>query len=73
MGCPPFKTSPYPQLIDGICKRYKVLPSVLLNMGLQELNWNILIFELALKKEQEHADKREAERKLSQAIGPSRR
>lgn len=59
----PFQKSPYPVLIDGIAQRYSVLPSDLLNMGVDELNWNIKIYSIAVRKEYVDNEKRKIQMK----------
>lgn len=53
--------SPYLLLIDSIACRYGVLPSQLLEMGVDELNWNIKIFSVAVEKENIRLKQKELE------------
>lgn len=48
-------------LLDGIAQRYSVLPSQLLNMSVNELNWNIKIYSIAVEKEYVEREKRKRE------------
>ena len=55
--------SQYPVLLDSIAQRYGVLPSELLNMDVDELNWNIKIYSIAVEKERTKMKQREIELK----------
>jgi len=64
----PFQKSPYPSLIDAIAQRYGVLPSELLDMGVDELNWNIKIYGIAVKKENTKKRQQELANKQSRSL-----
>ena len=55
--------SPYPILLDAVAQRYMVLPSTLMNMGVNELNWNLKVYEIAVTKENTRMKKQQIETK----------
>jgi len=55
--------SPYPILLDAVAQRYMVLPSTLMNMGVNELNWNLKVYEIAVTKENTRMKKQQIEAK----------
>ena len=55
--------SPYPILLDAVAQRYMVLPSTLMNMGVDELNWNLKVYEIAVTKENTRMKKQQIEAK----------
>ena len=55
--------SPYPILLDAVAQRYMVLPSTLMNMDVDELNWNLKVYEIAVTKENTRMKKQQIETK----------
>jgi len=53
--------SPYPILLDAVAQRYMVLPSTLMNMDVNELNWNLKVYEIAVTKENTRMKKQQIE------------
>lgn len=50
-------------LLDSVAQRYSVLPSTLMNMGVDELNWNLKVYEIAVTKENTRMKKQQIEAK----------
>jgi len=50
-------------LLDSVAQRYNVLPSTLMNMGVDELNWNLKVYEIAVTKENTRMKKQQIEAK----------
>lgn len=63
-----FRESQFPILIDGMAERYGMPPSAFLDMGVEELNWNILIFNIAAQKQEVRRKQREIESKQKRNI-----
>ena len=61
--------SPYPILLDAVAQRYMVLPSTLMNMGVDELNWNLKVYEIAVTKENTRMKKQQIEAKQRMHYG----
>jgi len=59
--------SPYPILLDAVAQRYMVLPSTLMNMDVDELNWNLKVYEIAVTKENTRMKKQQIEAKQSKS------
>lgn len=49
--------------LDGMCRRYKCLPSEMLKLGLDEIAFNIRVANVGCKAEERHMKKRESEMK----------
>ena len=50
-------------LLDAVAQRYSVLPSILMNMDVDELNWNLKVYEIAVTKENTRMKKQQIEAK----------
>ena len=50
-------------LLDAVAQRYRVLPSTLMNMGVDELNLNLKVYEIAVTKENTRMKKQQIEAK----------
>ena len=61
--------SPYPILLDAVAQRYRVLPSTLMNMEVDELNWNLKVYEITVTKENTRMKKQQIEAKQRMHYG----